>query len=154
MCSLFMVLCHALLFACTSLSARNAFTMIFTSSADLPETLVALVRWPWAMLVRTCALPRFDRCFENEQSFLWRHDVQCDPLNVCFVRLVQLAESDLVAELVWQKGFHSRRGQHLVLFACPLCCPHCCRDLIRPRYAHTNGGPRVCHRPSCCTFSA
>ena len=56
-----MALCHALLFACTPLSARNAFTMVFTSSADLPETLVALVPCPWAVLVRTCALPRFDR---------------------------------------------------------------------------------------------
>ena len=38
-CSLCMVLRLALLFACTPLSARNAFTMIFTSSADPPETL-------------------------------------------------------------------------------------------------------------------
>ena len=30
-CTLCMALCHALLFACTPLSTRNAFTMIFTS---------------------------------------------------------------------------------------------------------------------------
>ena len=52
---------HALLFACTPLSAKNASTMIFASSADLPETPISLVPWPWAVLVRTCALPRFDR---------------------------------------------------------------------------------------------
>ena len=47
-CSLCMALCHALLFAYIPLSARNAFTMIFTSSADLPETLAALFPWLWA----------------------------------------------------------------------------------------------------------
>ena len=40
-CSLCMALCHTLLFASTTFSARNAFTMIFTSSEDLPGTLAA-----------------------------------------------------------------------------------------------------------------
>ena len=87
---------HTLLFACTPLSAKNAFTMIFTSSADLSKTLAALVPWPWAVLVRPCAL-----------SFLWRHDVQCDFLDVRFVHFDQPAKSNLVADLVRQKGFQS-----------------------------------------------
>ena len=43
MCSLYMALCQALLFACSPFSARNAFTLIFTSSEVLPETFVVLV---------------------------------------------------------------------------------------------------------------
>ena len=92
-CSLCTALCHALLFACTPLSAKNAFTMIFTSSADLPETLAALVPWPWAVLL--------------DLTGCWRHDIQCDSLDVRFVRSVQPAEPDLVANLVRQKGFQS-----------------------------------------------
>ena len=45
----------------------NAFTMIFTSSRDLPETSVALVPWLW-LLVRTCALPRFARVLRERAA--------------------------------------------------------------------------------------
>ena len=49
----------------------------------------------------------FTECFENEQPFLWRHDAQGDYLDVRFVRFVQPAESNLVADLVRQKGLQS-----------------------------------------------
>ena len=62
------------------------FTVIFTSSADLPEKSVALVPWLWVEPVRTCALP-LTECFENEEPFLWRKDVQRDSLDVCVARL-------------------------------------------------------------------
>ena len=44
-CSLCTALSHALLFACTPFSAKNALTVIFTSSEDPPERSVALVPW-------------------------------------------------------------------------------------------------------------
>ena len=45
--------------------------MIFTSSADLPEMSVALVPWPWVVLVRTRTLPRFDRVLRERAVVLW-----------------------------------------------------------------------------------
>ena len=71
-CSLCMALCHALLFACTPLSARNAITMIFTSSEDIKETSLVPVPWQWAGLVRTCALPRFDRVLRERGAVFFR----------------------------------------------------------------------------------
>ena len=98
-CSLCMALCHALLFACAPFSARNAFTLIFTSSEDPPERFVALVPWLWAETVRTCALPRFDQVFRERGA-----DVQRGSLDVCFVRFDQPAESHLVAYLSFQSS--------------------------------------------------
>ena len=46
-------------------SARNVFTMIFTSSEDLEETSVALDPWLCVGLVSTFALPRFGRALQE-----------------------------------------------------------------------------------------
>ena len=89
-------------------------------------------------------------CFEREQSFIWRHDVQRDFLDVCFVRRVQSAEPNFVANVVRQKGFQSS----------PVCRSRANRvapllkRLDQAQVAHTIGGPRMCPRPSCRTLSA
>ena len=81
--------------------------MIFTFSADLPRKSVAVVPWLWVEPSVLALCLCLTECFENEEPFLWRDDVQRHSLDVFFVRFVQRAKTNLVADLHWQERFQS-----------------------------------------------
>ena len=133
--SLCMALCHALLFACTLLSEMNAFNMIVTSSTELRETLVPLVPWPWAVLVSTCALPRFDGVLREQTIVLFFCDTMFGEMFLMSGLYVVSSLQNRTSSKIWVGRKGSNRAQY-VDGPCAVLVPTvlhlCCRDLIKP----------------------
>ena len=132
----------------------GTFHMYETSQSSFPPVVrhisTAHERLPYVVCARTawrcatpCCLPAHltfcEECLDHDLHVFRRSSRNvCNSrsmavggarpylgLTECFVRLIQPAESNLVADLVWQKGHQTSpvRLRHLVLFAYPLCYP-------------------------------
>ena len=119
---------------CYSLSEMNAFNMIVTSSTELRETLVPLVPWPWAVLVSTCALPRFDGVLREQTIVLFFCDTMFGEMFLMSGWYVVSSLQNRTSSKIWVGRKSSNLAQY-VDGPCAVLVPTvlhlCCRDLIK-----------------------